>query len=171
MSEQAGWGAGPWLPPSAQRQLAREAAREALEAREAEADREDAAETRRAQALQMYRSQAELRGEDPPSVLELAAGAAGGRSLGEIFAGAIAAADRQDARERARLAREDTAPLPHVFVGEAQLAQPTPTRGAVGLQMFNRYRHWKDAVDARRRADELEARRDDFPLARPVSLR
>lgn len=107
MSETAGFGMD-FLPPSVQRRQMVEDVREAREAREAErarADREDQAAERGREA---FRAAAEARGEHV-SVVALAQGQIGGRSLGDIFAGVEAAADREDARQGAaeRNGRQD----------------------------------------------------------------
>jgi hypothetical protein len=63
MTETAGWGVPGFLPPAVARRMARDDAREAIEARRSEADREAQAEERHERALDTYRQQAEARGE------------------------------------------------------------------------------------------------------------
>jgi hypothetical protein len=79
-------------------------------ARREEREAERAREARREQladgALSLYRSQAESRGE-AVSAMAIARGEVGGRDVLAILADATAAADREDARQRARDRRED----------------------------------------------------------------
>ena len=154
MSEQEGFNAV-WLPlpPRAQRLMLQEDARELREARQAEEAREAAAESRRAGALELYRQQAAMRGEDV-SAFALATGQVSGRSVSDILTAAAAAGDREDAVAAARASREGAQPV-HVEVGEPILHHgPVPKRGKIGMELFHRYRHWKDMVDARRRFEE-----------------
>ncbi len=106
MSEMAGFaGAGSWLPASVQRRMAPEDAHERAEARRAKLERADQADQARERSLAAYRAAAEQRGE-VVSAMALASGEVTGRDLGDVFADATAAADREDARQRARDRRE-----------------------------------------------------------------
>lgn len=107
MSETAGFGMD-WLPASVQRRMAVEDAAEAREARQAEQEREARREQLRDSALQAYRTAQEGRGE-VVSAIALATGQVAGRSLGDVFADARSAADREDGRAAAaeRRSRED----------------------------------------------------------------
>jgi hypothetical protein len=105
MSETAGFGTS-WLPASVQRRIAVEEQAERREARDAERAREARAEAAGDKALAAYRQQAEGRGE-VLSAMALAAGEGIGRSIEAVLGDAMAAADREDARQRSRDRRED----------------------------------------------------------------
>jgi hypothetical protein len=105
MSETAGSGTA-WLPPALARRHAVEDAHERAEARRAKAERQDRDAERHERALASYRAAAEARGE-VVSAMEVARGEVGGRELGDIFADAAAAGDREDARQASRDRRED----------------------------------------------------------------
>lgn len=106
MSETAGFGMV--LSASIVRRQAVEDAREAKQEREERQEREMHREQLHEAALVAYRSAAESRGEYV-SAVALATGQGGGRTLADIFAGAEAAADQQDARAGAaeRNGRDD----------------------------------------------------------------
>jgi hypothetical protein len=106
VSELAGWGVAAWLPDRVLRAMAVEDAHERAEAKRAQAEQEDRAEAAHDAALALYRRQAEARGE-VVSALALATGEDVGRSAADVLTEAAAAADRQDAIQRARERRED----------------------------------------------------------------
>jgi hypothetical protein len=105
MTETAGFGTS-WLPASVQRRMAVEDQAERREARRAEAERQDRQESAHERAVGAYRAAAEQRGE-VVSALQLAAGQGIGRSVEDVFADAVAAAEREDARAAARQRHED----------------------------------------------------------------
>jgi hypothetical protein len=142
-------------------------AREAAEAKRADAEREERAEAWRNTNLALYREAAEARGEEV-TALELVGGG-GGREINAVFADAIASSNRQDAAEAARAGREGAEPLTHVNFGEPVVH--TAARSERGRWMASRYRHWRDAIDARRRADEAGARLADYGLVDGVMPR
>jgi hypothetical protein len=147
-----------------------EDAREAVESRRAEDEREVRREQWREQNLAMAAAAAEDRGE-LVSAIALARGEVRGRSIQDVFAGALASMARQDAVDAARLHRDGHGEPEklHVFVGEPVIHA---ARSEVGLKMFNRYRRWKDAQDKRRAAEEAEAHAAyEVPLQRTVTLR
>ena len=165
MSEQ-GWAA--WLPPTAQRELAREDALEAAEARRAEEERQAAAEAWHERNLAMYRAQAEARGEEITAIA-LAAGRVTGRPIAAVFADAQRAADAQDARDAARARREGDGGRLHIEVGDPVLHHG---RGEVGWKIFHRARRFRAQVQARKALDAAEAAAAaDFPLQRTVTLK
>ena len=105
------------LPPRVARMVAQADAREAVEAKRAQAEREARNEAVHAEVVEFYRQQAEARGEDI-TALEVATGRVSGRSLADIFADAQQAGDFEDAVAAARAARETgSGPVP-VFAGE-----------------------------------------------------
>lgn len=105
MSELAGFGTD-WLPPSVQRRIADEDARERAAGKREEAVRADVADQAHDRALSAYRAAAEARGE-VVSAVALATGADMGRTVGDVFADALAAAEREDGRAAARQRHED----------------------------------------------------------------
>jgi hypothetical protein len=166
MSDQ-GWAA--WLPPKAQREIAREDARETAEARRAEGERQAAAEEWRERNLAMAKADAEARGQEI-TAMQLATGQIRGRSLADIFADARRAADAQDARDAAQLRREGDGGRVHVeFVDDPVLHHG---RGEVGLQLFNRARRFNDRIRARKALAAAEEREAiEIPLQRTVELK
>ena len=97
MSEVAGWGVPGWLPPAVRASIERSDAADSRAARAAEAEREQRVEARRQQALTLFREQATERGQ-VVDVMAMARGEVAGRSVQDVFAAAMAAADRDDAR-------------------------------------------------------------------------
>src|SRR5260370_38443428 len=91
-------GPGMWLPPRGAAAQAAEGAAARREQREAKGAREARREQLADGALNLYRSQAESRGE-VVSAMALARGEIGGRDIDAILADAGAAADREDARQ------------------------------------------------------------------------
>jgi len=71
------------LPPRVARMVAQADAREAVEAKRAQAEREARNEAVHAEVVEFYRQQAEARGEDI-TALEVATGRVSGRSLADI---------------------------------------------------------------------------------------
>ena len=100
MSELAGFGLPPWLPARVQRALLSEDAAETREAKRTEQAKAERRERLADEALGAYRAAAEGRGE-VVSAVALATGQAG-RTLDEVFAGVIAAADQEDGRLAAK---------------------------------------------------------------------
>jgi hypothetical protein len=146
-----------FLPPAVARRMARDDAREAIEARRSEADREAQAEERHERALDTYRQQAEARGE-VLDVMALARGEMRGRGVSEILASAAAAAAADDRRDEMRAWRDghgDPEKL-HVFVGEPNIVTAPAARSATGWKIFNRARHFRDMLDARRQLEQAE---------------
>jgi len=143
------------LPPRVARMVAQADAREAVEAKRAQAEREARNEAVHAEVVEFYRQLAEARGEDI-TALEVATGRVSGRSLADIFADAQQAGDFEDAVAAARAARETgSGPVP-VFAGEPILHEAPRARGAIGQRMFNTYRHWQELRAARQRVDAAE---------------
>jgi hypothetical protein len=105
MSELAGFGMS-WLPAAAQGRIEAEERAEEREARRAEAEREVQREQRHESAMAAYAAAAGERGE-VVSALAIARGEVAGRTVGDVFADALAAADREDARSASRQRRED----------------------------------------------------------------
>jgi hypothetical protein len=167
MSElEAGWFAGQ-LPVRIAAALAKQDAKEALEARRAEEAREERAEEWAQRNMAMAREAAEARGE-LVSALDVATGHVTGRSIRDIFASAIAAADASDRVAAARASREGTGRVHVEYVADPVLHTG---RGEVGLAIFHRARHFADRVRARRAADAAEMdEANRIPLARPVQL-
>jgi hypothetical protein len=154
MSE--GWGIPEWLPPAVRRSIAKEELAAQRETRQADAERERRDEERHNRALAAYREQAEQRGQ-VVDVMALARGEVRGRSVQDVFADALAASARDDARDAHRVHRDGTGPpeILHVEFAEPNIIAPS-ARSERGLVAFNRYRRWKDAHDARRRAEAAE---------------
>jgi hypothetical protein len=121
MTEQADWGVPDWLPLAAQRNLIHEAAQQRADAARAEKARDARNEAAHEQALQAYRQAAEARGEYV-SALELAAGEVTGRTVADVFASALEAAEHEDARAAARERRERQGEVP-VLVGEPSIGR------------------------------------------------
>ena len=158
MSETAAFGVPAWLPASVQRRQAAEDARERAEARRADRERAEADERRHEAAVQAWAAAAEVRGE-AVSAMQLATGEGIGRSLGDVFAEARAAADREDGRAEALRRRLDES-------GELIYAEPRIHASRSGWPESER-----ELDRMLRRADELHrdlvavrARRD-YPAA------
>jgi hypothetical protein len=150
----AGWGTAPsFLPPAVAARATRDDAREAVEARHAEAERERQAEERHQRAIALYAQQAELWGE-VVTAMQLATGQVSGRSIADILAAASAAADRDDVITAARMHREghgDPEPL-HVEFGEPRILAPA-ARGSVGQKIASRSRRFTDWQEKRKAAE------------------
>jgi hypothetical protein len=99
-------GPGSWLPAGVQRRLAVEEQAERREARNAEQEQAERAEQSHDKALNAYRAAADARGE-VVSAMALATGQGIGRSIGDVFADARLAAEREDGRAAAKQRRED----------------------------------------------------------------
>jgi hypothetical protein len=191
MTETAGFGPVPWLPERVARTVAAADAREAAEANRAEEAQAAQNETVQAEALELFRVQAETRGEDvsalavaktlelfrlqaegrgeDASALALAAGAVSGRSVGDVLTDAAAMAKQQDVIDKARASRDgrgEPEPL-HIDVGEPNLVAPA-ARSEHALRLFNAGRHFFDRVAARgtlARAElAAERSRNDYGL-------
>jgi hypothetical protein len=164
MTETAGWGAAPsFLPPAVARRALRDDAREAIEARRAEAEQEARREELRQRALSLYAEQATARGE-LVSAVALATGQVHGRSIAEILEAGRLAGEREDLVMTARLHREghgDPEPL-HVEFGEPRILTPA-ARSSIGLRIFNRARRFGEAQRTRAAAEAAaRASADDF---------
>ena len=168
-----GWGIPGFLPPAVARRIARDDAREAVEARRCEADRQDRAEAARERGLTLAAEQAQQRGEEL-TAWALARGQVTGRSVTDILAAARAAGDRDDAITAARLHRDghgEPARV-HIEVGEPVIhsAAKSPSARAA----WNRLRHWQDRLEVRwALAVAEEAARDaanDHGLVEGVTL-
>jgi hypothetical protein len=107
-----------WLPPRVARLQEAEDARERRETRREEAERAEAAEAAADKSLSAYRLAAEARGESV-SAVALATGEGIGRSMADVFADAVAAADHEDARQGAKAKREAGIEPDHVMVGRS----------------------------------------------------
>jgi hypothetical protein len=167
MTDLAGFGVPDFLPLATRKALQAEEVREYREAKEAEAERERLAEAHRSANLAMFRDQAEARGEHV-SAMALATGQVTGRSIGDIFAEASAAADIADAREAARQRREDGERLNLCF-GETSRAKAAET--PEGREILNTVRRYKalyqdsDVIDRARIASAARAaQRRDRPV-------
>jgi hypothetical protein len=153
MTETAGWGTPSWLPPGVVRRQAQEDAREALESKRAEAERELRAEERHSRALGAYCEAAAARGEIV-SVMDLAAGRVTGRTVQAVLAEALAASEVDDRRDALRLARDGAGAPVHIEVGEPQLLA---ARSETGRRIFSRSRRFFGVLEARRRLKDAEA--------------
>jgi hypothetical protein len=160
MSEMAGFGAAMWLPARVRAAQEAEERAEAREARRAEAARAEAAEAAADKGLGAYKAAAEMRGETV-SAMALASGEEIGRSLEDVFADAIAAADHEDARQGARAKREAGIEPEHVEVGRSdgwpyeldrQLAQAEENHRE--LVRWKAARNYPAAVEAARAKQE-----------------
>jgi len=151
--------------------MAQSDAKEAVAAREAEAEQEAHREALHQRALSLYAQQAEARGE-LLSAVALATGQVPGRTIGDILAAAVASADREDMVTEARLRREghgDPEPL-HVEVGEP-LILASPVKRSIANRS-RRWQAWRERVaeaEAARKAVEDDraafASRNDIGLA------
>jgi hypothetical protein len=153
----AGWSVGGGLPLSVRRRMAESDAREALESKRAAAELESRREESHQRALGLARELAESRGEvvDP---LAYARGDVSPRPIGDIPAAAMAAAAVEDRRDGLRLHREghgEPAKL-HIEVGEPVIHHAPAARSGVGRAIASRARHFRDLLEARRRAELAE---------------
>ena len=158
MTTDAGWNSPEWLPASVRRAQYLEAQAEAREAREAEAEREEAVEQRRAQALTQAAREAEARGETL-DVMALARGEVRGRAVSEILTAAVEASAAADRGDQLRLQREGTGAPVHIQVGEPRLHRAPAARSARALEMFHRYRRFREARRAAEAALNGQPRR------------
>jgi hypothetical protein len=172
----AGWGVAGQLPPAIQRRMALADAEEHRAEREQAAEREHLAEERHQRAMTLAVQQAEARG-DVFDVMALARGEVRGRSVGDILAAAMAAAAVEDRRDGLRLHREghgEPAKL-HVEVGEPVIHHAPAARSGVGRAIASRARHFRDLLEARRRAERAEQAvwesRNDYGLVDGVTVR
>jgi hypothetical protein len=186
MTETAGWGTPAWLPPGVVRRQAQEDAREALESKRAAAERELRAEERHAAAMELYREQAEARGE-VLDVMAMARGEVRGRSVEDILAAAVAASVVEDrcAEMRAWQQGHGEPEKLHVeFVDDPVLLAPA-ARSSIGLRIFNRARRFGEAQRTRAAAEaaarasandygfvcERRSRDDDDPVVAVTASR
>jgi hypothetical protein len=136
-------------------------ARDAVESKRAEQERERRAEEYQAQTTEFYRQQAELRGEEI-SALDVATGRVSGRSLAEIFEDARQAGDREDVLAAARLSRAGGSGPLHLMAGDEPLIHASSrTRGPVGRALDNRRRRFDDRRAAERAAAAAQASLND----------
>src|SRR5690242_17139980 len=150
----AGWGSPSWLPAGVVRRQAQEDAREAIETRRAEADRERRTEERHAAAMELYRAQAEQRGE-VLDVMAMARGEVRGRSVGDILAAAVAASVVEDRRAEMRAWQQghgEPEKLHVEFVDAPVLLAPA-ARLSIALRIASRSRHWQDWQEKRKAAE------------------
>ena len=158
MTEIAGWGVPGFLPPAVARRALRDDAREAIESKRAEAERELLAEERRSRAMALYAEQAELRGE-VVTAMQLATGQVSGRSIADILAAASAAADRDDVITAARLHRDGHGEPERVHI---EVGEPVIVASPVKRTIASRSRRWQDwqerkaAAEAAKRAVEAD---------------
>jgi hypothetical protein len=174
MTETAGWGAAPgFLPPAVAMRMLRADAQDEIAAREAEAEREAHREELHQRHMALYQEQAAVRGE-LVSAVALATGKVPGRTVAEILAAGSAAGDREDLVVAARLHREGNGDpeLLHVEVGEPTILH---ARSKTGWKIFNRARHFRDLLDARKALAEAEKAaersRNDYGLVEGVTVR
>jgi hypothetical protein len=154
---QSGWYAQQ-LPVRVRARIEQEEAHERVLAAAEEQARADRAEEWHQRNLSLARDWAEARG-DVVSALQLARGEVRGRSIQDIFAGAIEASARQDAVDSARLHRDGHGEPErlHVEVGEPQLHYAvTPAKRAV----LNRSRRWREYQERRAAAEAARAALD-----------
>jgi hypothetical protein len=153
----AAFGVPDWLPPRVQRNLIAEAAQEAAAARRAERARDDRADQANDRALAAYRDAAEQR--EYVSAVALATGQQeAGRTLQEVFAGALEASNREDARAAVREARERQGDVP-LFVGEGSIG-----RSGWPASEYELDRQLRRASDLHRDLVAYQARRN-YPAA------
>jgi hypothetical protein len=170
----AGWGVPSFLPPAVAARALRDDAREALEARRAEDERERRAEERHSAAMALYAQQAEARGE-VLDVMAMARGEVRGRSVQDILAAAVAASEVEDRRAEMWAWQQGHGEPErlHVDVGEPRLLAPA-ARSATAMAIFHRSRRFQDwlekrkAAEAARRAVEAE---HDWGLVDNVTVR
>jgi hypothetical protein len=175
----AGWGAAPsFLPPAVAVRMRQSDAKEAIAAREAEAEQETRREELHQRALSLYAEQATARGE-LLSAVALATGQVRGRSIADILEAARLAGDREDLVTEARLRREghgDPAQLTHVEVAEPVILT-SPVKRSIASRS-RRWQAWREkvaAAEAARRAVEADraafASRNDIGLVDGVTIR
>jgi len=151
------------LPQRSLRAIQAEDRAERRQQRETERLRAVRAEESHNKALLAYQQAAAERGEDV-SVADVLAGNAG-RSIADVFADALAMADAQDARARAReqhvAGAREVLPYPVSpparALGEEPERAPAQRSSAARMELSNKLRHFSDRIEARRRADELDA--------------
>jgi hypothetical protein len=148
----AGFGAAGWLPARVQRAQAAEEAAERREARRAEAARAERAEAAREKSLSAFRAAAELRGE-VVSALALAAGEVAGRTLGDIFADARRAGDREDALAASRDRREELVYVDEPVIAGASRSEPLVSEYALGREIRRAAGLHSDLMAVRARHD------------------
>jgi hypothetical protein len=163
MSDLMGMGTPDWLPRSVVKRQLEEERLQRKAAREEEARLASDHEARHQRALTLYKEQAEARGEEI-SVLDMAQGLVTGRSVGDILRAAEMASDAEDARQRAREAREGTPPPVHINFDEPVIHVPV---SPVKRSIATRSRHFFEAVAARRAAEAAQAK-VDADLSRQV---
>jgi hypothetical protein len=149
MTDLAGFGDAAWLPARVQRRIAAEEHAEAREARRSEAARVEAADAAREKSLGAYRAAAEARGETV-SAMALATGEGIGRSMADVFADAIAAADHEDARQAAQARREAGLEPEHVVVGRSAWPESEYVLDRQVSQLEDNHRElvrWKARLD------------------------
>ncbi len=153
-----GWGAADFLPASVLKAQAIEERAERREARDAERQRAEYLEQRHERAVSSWKAMAEERGE-MVTAMQIATGEGLGRTLEDVFETSRMLADREDARERARLAREGTPPPEHIWFDEPRILQPVTPAKRSALIKSRRFTEWKQkqaAADAARKALEHE---------------
>jgi hypothetical protein len=157
MTDQADWGVPDWLPLAAQRNLIHEAAQQRAEAKRAELERADHADRAHDKALAAYREAAEARGEYV-SAVDVAAGRVPGRTVADVFRGALEAGEREDARAAVRDRRAAQGEVPLMF-GEASIGRSGWPQSEYELD-----RQLRRASDLHRDLVAFMARRD-YPAA------
>jgi hypothetical protein len=153
MSETAGWGVPSFLPPGVARRAAQDDAREAIEAKHAEAEREVLAEERHSRAMAAYCQQAELRGE-VVTAMQLATGQVPGRPISAILEAARQAGDRDDVVTAARLHQQGHGEPERVHV---EVAEPVILSSPVKRTIASRSRHWREWQERKTAADNARA--------------
>ena len=177
MSEQAGWGAAPWLPVRVQRQIAAINVADDHEFKEAETQRAAHAEARLQEDLgqwqlahgdltvleveQLKAKAATLKKKDRDRMAAEAAQA----FLSEMFA-QLQAKDKRE-KELNLGGTVQTEILPP----EPEILQPVQRRGAIGLALANRARWFADRQAARRAAQTADDHLADHGLVSGVSSR
>jgi hypothetical protein len=155
-----------WLPRSTQKAMRSEAAREYREARDAELERDQRHEAKRASAMALYAEQAEQRGEHV-SAFQLATGQVPGRTAGEVLAAAAAMADIEDRREEARARRAEDGPLNFCFDSPPAVRAQSPESRAV-LNTVRRFAEAHPEADVIDRAAIAAAERKRLRRDRPL---
>lgn len=140
------------LPARSVRLIAEEDRVERMEARRAERERAESAERRHDEAVASWKQQAQLSGEQV-SVMDILSGGVG-VTVSDVLERARAQSEAQDAYA-AKWRPDGCAPDAIMFSDLQDLPKPA-ARSATGRAMADRLRHWRDRVEARRRADELD---------------
>jgi hypothetical protein len=149
-----------WLPAQSRRMLAEEQREDDSQEREAKRARVARHEQLADRAIATAVSEAAARGEYVSPVD--AVNGRIGRTLEEILLGA--AGEVAD-----RVPKPLREPNPEwLGAGEPVIL---PARSANGLRLFNRYRHWQDRQEAKRRLAEAERTAEYFAPSHPVTLR